>query len=51
MEGVETVAEAVATDPFCDRRVTLAQALSSGAAAGRIAPMFADAVEVRAGGR
>jgi hypothetical protein len=44
-------AEAAATDPFCDRRVTPAVALSSRAAAGRIAPMFADAVEVRAGGR
>jgi hypothetical protein len=51
MEGVETAAVAVATDPFCDRRVTSALALSSRAAAGRIAPMFADAVEVRAGGR
>jgi hypothetical protein len=51
MEGVETAAEAGATDPFCDRRVTPALALSSRAAAGRIAPMFADAVEVRAGGR
>jgi hypothetical protein len=38
-------------DPFCDRRAMPVAALSSHAAGKRIAPMFADAIEVRASGR